>query len=103
MSLAVAACCLDERAEERRAGPLRILLGVPQHAETERLLGILDGLDLTVGRSSRDDEPLPHPPDALVVGRVHARRSSRGARPSESPPRSSTGCRPNTPAAGGAA
>jgi hypothetical protein len=76
---------------------------MPEDAETEGLLGILDRLDLAVGRSSRDDEPLPHAPDALVVGRVHldGRPEERGRpgagldldrMPSEHPRRRSMRC-----------
>ena len=98
--VAVGARGLHERAEERCAGSVGILLGMPEHSEAERLVGILDRLDLSVVRARGDDEPLAQAPDALVVRRVHGDRSGRAGTRRACPLSVSTSWRPKTPASG---
>ena len=61
-------CFGDERLEQSLVVGLH--LGVPEHAERERLRGILDRLERPVLGKRALDEPLPHPADTLMMARV---------------------------------
>src|ERR1051326_1901218 len=63
---------LDERAEDRRRRRLAAhVLGVPLHAEVERMARVLEAFDDAVGRVRGDAQAVADVLDGLVMRRVH--------------------------------